>query len=124
MTVQQFFKGLLMTVISVLVVAFGQVPVDYLHLAVTAVIAILAFVGANLPTLISTSEEGKFNLVDFFAALLVLIAAGLTDALALFLIEGKILWVVVGKTVASVTLTFIVSTFFGGPVNKSKKLFA
>jgi hypothetical protein len=123
MTVQQFFKGLLMALISVLVIAFGQQPVEWALLAVTAIAAILAYTGKNLIGLVSTSDEGKFNWINFLSALLVLLATGITESLAMIVVDHKIAVATLLKVCASVTLTYITATFFGPPTKAGKKLF-
>jgi hypothetical protein len=124
MTISQFVKGLCMVLISVAVTFFSQVPVDYALLAVTAVATVLAYSGKNLIGLLSTSDPGKLNLINFFSALLVALATGITESVAMLVVDGKILWIVLLKVVGSVTLTYLAGTLFAGPTVKSKKLFA
>lgn len=122
-TISQFFKGLLMALISVLVVAFSQTPVDYALLAVTAIATVLAYAGKNLFGLFSTSEVWKLNLMNFLSALFVVIATGITQSLAMLVINGQIEWIMLLKVIGSVTLTYLAGTLVSGPTVKSKKLF-
>ena len=123
MTIQTFLKGLFMVLVGVFVAGFSQVPINYALMAVTAIAAILGYTGANFAGFFpSTSELGKFNLIDLAATLLVAISTGVTESIALIVIEHKIIWVVLLKVVGSVTFTFIGSTIFSPPKSQSKKL--
>jgi len=124
MTVSQFFKGLLMALISVLVVAFSQAPVDYALLIVTAIATVLAYTGKNFLGFISTSEQWKLNLYNGLSALLVLIATGITESVAMLIIDGAVAWIVLLKVVGSVTLTYLAGTLISGPTKDSKRLLA
>ena len=111
-----------MAIIGVLVVAFSQVPIDYALMAVTVIATVLAYTGKNLVGLISTSEPWKLNTINFLSALLVLIATGITESVAMLVIDGKIVWIMILKVAGSVTLTYLAGTLLAGPNNKSKKL--
>jgi len=124
MTVSQFFKGLLMALISILVVAFSQAPVDYALLIVTAIATILAYTGKNFLGFISTSEQWKLNLYNGLSALLVLIATGITESVAMLIVDGAVAWIVLLKVVGSVTLTYLAGTLISGPTKDSKRLLA
>ena len=123
MTVAQFFKGLLMALISVLVIAFSQAPVDYSLLAITGIATVLAYAGKNLFGLFSTSEPWKLNAMNWLSALLVVIATGITESLGMLIVDGLIAWVLLLKVVGSVTLTYIAGTLLSGPTVKSKRMF-
>ena len=124
MTVSQFFKGPLMALISILVVAFSQAPVDYALLIVTAIATILAYTGKNFLGFISTSEQWKLNLYNGLSALLVLIATGITESVAMLIVDGAVAWIVLLKVVGSVTLTYLAGTLISGPTKDSKRLLA
>jgi hypothetical protein len=124
MTLQTFIKGILMLIISVLVTGFSQTPVDFALMGVTAVASVLAFTGTNLTGLInSATEPGQFNWADALGALLVAVAASITEYIALIVVEHQMIWPVFFKVVGSATLTYIATTLFSGPKSKSKKLF-
>ena len=123
MTVSQFSKGLLMALISVLVVAFSQVPVDYSLLAITAIFTVLAYAGKNLVGLISTSEPWKLNLLNYGSALLLVIATGISESLGMLIVNGAIEWILLLKVVVSVTLTYIAGTLISGPTKQSKRFY-
>jgi hypothetical protein len=122
MTVQQFFKGLLMAIISVLVVIFSQAPVNYALLIVTAIATVLAYVGKNLIGLISTSDPWKLNLVNFISALIIALATGITESIGMLVIDGKVAWITLLKIVGGVTLTYLASTLVTGKNTDSKQI--
>ena len=124
MTVSQFFKGLLMALISILVVAFSQAPVDYALLIVTAIATVLAYTGKNILGFLSTSEQWKLNLFNGLSALLVLIATGLTESVGMLILDGAVAWIVMLKVAGSVTLTYLAGTLLSGPTKQSKRLIA
>jgi hypothetical protein len=122
MTTQQFFKGLLMAIIAVVVAAFNTVPIDYLLLAVTAFCAALAYAGKNLiPWLHSDSPAGTMSFINMVSALLVALGTGILQAAGLFLIDGAIDWPTLGKVVLSVTFTYLGGTYFAPPYTTEKK---
>lgn len=124
MTVQTFFKGLAMLLISVVVTAFSQGDFNMGLLLATAIAAVLGYVGVNLTKLLdSTTEPGNFNWWDALGALLVAIGTAITESVALIVVEGKLLLPVLLKVVVSTTLTYIAGTLFSGPKAKSRKLF-
>lgn len=125
MTVQQFWKGLLMILISIVVTALSQTPLDVAMLVVTGIAAILPYIGKNLFAIWpSTSPTGAFNLQNVLSSLFILIGSGLTEYLAMIVVNGVIVWPVLLKVVGSITLTYIVTTWLSPPANKSRKLFA
>lgn len=129
MNTQQFFKGLLMSIVSVAVAAFSTTPIDFLLLAVTAVCTILTYTGKNLipwfHELHSDSPSGTLSLVNFASALLIALGAGILQYTGTFLIEGSVDWAILLKVVLSVTFTYLGTTWFAPPYSTEKKrLFA
>jgi len=124
MTTQQFFKGLFMVVVSIIVTAFSQVPVNWALLFATGLAALLAYVGKNLiPVFNSDSQPGTFSFVNFLSALLVALSTGVTEYVALIVVNGVVIWAVFWKVVLSVTFTYVGATFFAPPNSTSKKMF-
>jgi hypothetical protein len=123
MNLQQFFKGLLMALISILVVAFSQSPVDYGLLIATAIATILAYTGKNLIGFISDSDPGKWTIVNTISAGLVALSTAITESIALIVIDHKFIFAVFWKVIASATLTYIAGTLFTPPTKQAKKLF-
>jgi hypothetical protein len=122
MTTQQFLKGLLMALVAVLVTAFTTPPVDYILMAVSAVCAILVYVGKNLITVLhSDSPVGALSLINLISGVLIALGTGLLDGVAMFLIDGVIVWAVLWKYVVFVTLSYITSTLFAPPYNTTKQ---
>lgn len=123
---QQFFKGLLMTLMSILVAAFTSPPVDFLLLAVTAICTAMVYTGKNLVTVLqSDSPPSTISLINILSALLVSVFTGILEGVALFIIDGAIEWAVLWKVAASAGLTYITATFFTPPYSTQKtRLFA
>lgn len=124
MTTQQFFKGLLMTLMSVLVAAFTSPPVDFLLLAVTAICTAMVYTGKNLISVLrSDSPPSTISMINILSALLVAVFTGILEGIGLFLIDGAIDWAVLWKVAASAGLTYITATFFTPPYSKEKSRF-
>jgi hypothetical protein len=121
MSTQQFVKGLLMALISVVVVMFGTTPVDYVLAAITAVCAILTYTGKNLiPWLHSDSPVGALSFINIISGILVALGTGLLDGVTQFLLNGVIIWAVLWKVTLSVTFTYLGATLFAPPYNTTK----
>ena len=124
MTSQQFFKGLLMAVVAVVVAAFSTQPIDFLLLVVTALCAILTYVGKNLISVLhSDSPVGALSLLNLFSGVLVALGTGVLESVGTFLINGVILWPVIWKIVLATTFTYLGGTFFAPPYNTDKVKF-
>ncbi len=125
-TSQQFWKGLGISLISVLVTAFSTMPIQVELLAVTLVCTILSYFGKNLvPWLHSDSPPSSLSLINVVSGVLLALATAFTESVGTYLVEGKVLWAVVLKVTAYTTGTYLLSTFFAPPYNTEKKrLFA
>ena len=125
MTTQQFLKGLMMAIVGVVVAFFSTTPIDYLLMALTAVCAVLTYVGKNLIAVLhSDSPVGAFSFINIVSALLVALGSGILEAGAMVIVNGVILCPVLGKVVGSIVLTYVISTWFSPPYNITKvKLF-
>lgn len=124
MTIKTFFTGLFMALVGVIVAGFSQVPINWALTGMTALAVVLSYTGANLAGFFpSTSEPGKFNLIDLACALLVALSTGITEYLAYIVIDQKVVWTVLLSVVGNVTLSFVASTFFSVPKSKSPRLF-
>jgi hypothetical protein len=125
MTKQTFWKGLFMLVISIVVTALSATPINVAMLVITAVAAVLPYVGKNIFVFFdSTSPPVGFNWINVASGVLIAVGTGLTDYLGQILIEGVVVWPMLWKVVLTVTLTYIVTTFFAPPKIESPKLFA
>ena len=123
MTLQTFLKGLFMSIISVAVVYFSTVPVDYLFMGLAVVSAILVYIGKNAILLLnSESPSGTLSFVNILSGLLLALGVGLLDAGATFLVSGVVLWGVAGKLALSILFTYISTTWLSPPKAQSKKL--
>jgi hypothetical protein len=124
MNTQQFLKGLLMTLISVVVTVFSTTPVDYVLAAVTAVCAVLTYTGKNLiPWLHSDSPVGALSLINIISGVLVALGTGLLNGVAQYVLDGVILWGVLWKVTLSVTFTYLGATLFAPPYSTKRVKF-
>lgn len=125
MTTQQFLKGIVMALMAVLVTAFTSPPVDYVLLVVSAISAVLVYVGKNLfAVLHSDSPTGALSWINLLSGVLIAIGTGLLDGFAMYIIDGVIVWAVLWKYVVFVTLSYLTATLFAPPYNTTKvKLF-
>lgn len=113
----QFWKGLLMTVVGVIVAAFSATPQLVLSMTIVTLIgSVLVYFGVNAfknlrPISIPSTITGR----DAVAALLILIGNGVIEAVVMIAGTGKILWPVFFKVVLSITFTYLGGTLFAGP---------
>lgn len=113
MNTQQFFKGLFMLLVTAVVTAFGQQPINYPLLGVTAVSIILTYSGKNLIAVLhSDSPAGSLSWINLASGLLVALGAGILESVGLYLVEGAILWDIVWKVVLASAFTYLGTTFF------------
>lgn len=124
MSTQQFLKGLLMTLVAIFVTAWTNPPIQWVMVGISAATACLTYTGKNLlpwfQFLHSDSPAGTLSLINILSGLFVVLGAGLLDGLGQYLIEGVIVWSVLWKVVVSITLTYIVSTWFAPPYTSKK----
>ena len=121
MVTSQFLKGLGMAIVGVLVTFFVQTPINWLLMGVTALCAILTYGGKNLiPWLHSDSEPGQFSLINIASALLIALGAGILESVGLYIVEGSIDWLILGKVVLSITLTYFGATVFAPAHNGTR----
>ena len=115
MTVQNFYKGLAMLIVSLVLTALGQTPIDVALLFVTGVSAILGYVGKNM-LFITVSTAAWVKIVS---GLLVAVASGLVEYLGLIVIDHKVIWPVLLKVTGGIFLTYITATFLSPPASQS-----
>jgi hypothetical protein len=118
MTRQQFWKGLAMVIVSLVLTALSQVPLDGALLFVTAVSAILGYVGKNLIFAFATTTV----LAKIVSGALVALGTGITESVGLILVEHKIIWLVFLKVVGSILLTYIGVSLLAPPSAESKQI--
>jgi hypothetical protein len=122
MTTQQFLKGLMMALVAVVVTYFSQTPIDYVMMAIAAVSAVLVYSGKNLiAALHSDSPAGSFSFINVTSALLILIGNGVVDGVAMYYINGALVWAVLGRMLIGVVGTYIISTWFAPPYTTVKQ---
>jgi hypothetical protein len=118
MTVQQFWKGLALLLVSIALTTLGQTPIDVALLFVTVVASLFGYVGKNLAFLIDTTT----GWAKIGSGLLVALGTAIAEGAGLIAVEGKIIWIVFFKVVGGVLLTYIVSTFLMPPATASKQI--
>lgn len=121
MLTTQFWKGLAMVIIGILVSSFSVTPFDLQTTVITLIGSILVYIGINaFPALRPVSIPSTITFRDAVAALLILIGNGIVQSVTMIVTEGKIDWAVMGKIVAGITLTYLTTTFFSGPYSAKK----
>jgi len=111
-----------MVLVSVVLTYFTQNPINYPMMAIAAISAILVYAGKNLIMVLhSNSPAGSLSLINIISALLILIGNGIMDGVAMYLIDGAVAWGVLGKIVVSITLTYVITTWFSPPYSPVKK---
>ena len=118
MTVQNFWKGLALLIVSLALTAFNQVPLDWALLFVGGISSLFGYVGKNLAFVINTTSAW----MKIVSGLLVAVATGISEAVGLIAIEGHVIWLVFFKVVGGVLLTYIVTTFLAPPAAQSKQV--
>jgi hypothetical protein len=121
MNTSQFFKGLLMALVAVIVSLFTAGSINWVLAGVAIVAAILSYFGKNLiPWLHSDSPVGTLSLLNIVSGLLIALSVGILNGVGEFIVSGAIMWAILWKQVAFVTLSYLNSTFFAGPYSLNK----
>lgn len=110
MTTQKFFKGLIMALIAVVINAFNQTPIDYGVLIIMLIGTALLYTGKNL-FIVSDSPSGVINWKDILSGLIIAVGTGVIQYVAMIVTNTAIDWMIFGKVVASVSLTYLAGTF-------------
>jgi hypothetical protein len=114
---KEFWKGLAMTIVGVIVTFITIVPIQWAIMAVTVIGTVFIYFGKNawIPQLRSASKAWRLDAKNFFSALLILIGTGILDAIGMIVIDGKIVWITLLKIIGGVTLTYIGGTWLTPP---------
>jgi hypothetical protein len=118
MTVQQFWKGLAMLIVSMALTAFQQVPLDWAMLFVGGISTLFGYVGKNIVFLIDTTSAWA----KILSGLLIAVGTALAESLGLLAVAGHVIWPLFFKVVGGVLLTYIVTTFLAPPAVQSKQV--
>ena len=119
MTKTAFLKGLIMTLVGVVVVAFQTTPIVWSMLVITLIGTALVYVGKNaLVFLQSPSAPNTLSWQNIVSGVIVAIGSAFVEGVATLAGTGIIDWVTIGKVALSVTLTYLGATLFAGPTNK------
>ena len=118
----QFFKNLLMVLMSVVVTAFSTTPLDTALLIISLISATLIYVGKNafLPALTSVTASGTWNWKNVLSGLLIAIGNGILDGAAMIILNGVIDVKKLLLLTLSIALTYFGATVFNGPTNQTK----
>jgi hypothetical protein len=117
MSKQQFWKGLAMLLVSMLLTALSQTPVDVALLFVTGMSALFGYIGKNILFVTATT-----TLTKIVSGLLIVFGTALTESIGMIAVGGVIIWPVLFKVLAGVFLTYIVTTFLLPPATQSKQI--
>lgn len=112
MEINKFWKGIFL-MLSVLVAAIQSENIVWTATLVTMVLVGGQYYIKNY-LMPSTSDEGKVSWKDVLSTVLLAIIAGLSDSIGQFIVNGAIVWSIVGKTIMSVVITYFTTTFFAG----------
>ena len=79
---QQFLKGLIMTLVGVVVAAIAQVPIVWSMVAITLIGTALVYTGKNafLPSLHSNSPSNTLSWKNILSALLIAVGEAIVEA--------------------------------------------
>ena len=117
MNTQQFFKGLLMTLVA-LFVSMWTTTINWILLGINVVATILTYFGKNLiPWLHSDSPVGQLSMINIISGICIALGTGLLNGLGQYFLTDHIVWASLGKLVLSVTFTYLGSTIFQGSYN-------
>lgn len=120
MNTQQFFKGLLMTLVA-LFISMWTTTINWVLLGINVVSTVLTYFGKNLiPWLHSDSPAGQLSLINIVSGICVALGTGLLDGLGQYFITGQIVWLALGKLVLSIMFTYLGSTVFLPAYNTTK----
>ena len=107
-----------MALVTVVVAAFSQQPIDYLLLAITAVSTILVYSGKNLIAVLhSDSPAGALSWINLLSGILVAVGTGILQGVGTYLVEGAIIWSLVWRVVLSAAFIYLGATFFAPEYN-------
>jgi len=118
----QFFKNLLMVLMSVVVTAFSSIPLDVPMLIIGLIAATLIYVGKNafIPVLTSIAAVGVINWKNVFSGLFIALGNGILDGVAMIIINGAIDVKQLLLLSLSIALTYFGATVFSGPTKQIK----
>jgi hypothetical protein len=108
----KFFKGILLMA-SVIFTALQTGNVVWISTILSAVLVGVGYYVKNY-LLPSNSIEGSLTWRDILSGVLLAVVAGLSDSISSLIVNGVIVWPLLGKTVLTVTITYFTATFFSG----------
>jgi hypothetical protein len=105
----KFVKGLMMMA-AVVFTAMQNPPVVWSVVIFTSVLVGAGYYVKNY-MMQSSSNEGQLNFMDALSVVLLAVITALSDSLSSLVVNGVIVWSLVGKTVLSVVITYISTTY-------------
>ena len=112
----EFWKGLFMAAFGVLAASLSTQPIVWAVVGITILGTILTYVGKNAITALqSTTGPGTLSFVNIISGVLIALGSGITEAVATLVTAGHVQWLVLGKIVITVTMSYLTATFFAGP---------
>jgi len=110
MNASKFVKGLLLMAS----IFFAAVQAGNVAWVSTIVSAILVGAGYYVKNYLSPSDStsGTLSVKDIVSTLLLAVIAALSNSVSSLVVNGTIVWTVLGKEVISVVVTYLSTTFF------------
>ena len=118
MTVQNFWKGLALLLVTLALTAFNQSPIDWALFFVGGISALFGYVGKNIVFIINTTSAWA----KIVSGLLVAVGSGISESVGMIAVSGHVIWPVFFKVVGGILLTYIVTTFLAPPAAQSKSI--
>jgi hypothetical protein len=114
----KLFKGILL-IASVIFTALQTGNVVWASTIISAICVGAGYFVKNY-LIPSDSTQGTLTWKDVLSGVLLTIVAAIGDSISSLVINGVILWSLLGKTVVSVAITYFTTTFFSGQVISTK----
>jgi len=114
---KEFWKGLAMAIVGIIVTFITVVPIQWAIMAVTIIGTVFIYFGKNawIAQLRSVSKAYKLDIKNILSALFILIGTGIINAVGMIVIDGTIVWITLFKIIGGITLTYIGGTWLTPP---------
>lgn len=112
----KFVKGILL-VIGVFLTAIEAGNVVWPVTITTAVVVGVGYAVKNI-WLPSVSADGKFDWQDIASAVILAVTVAIGDSIATLVTNGVMDWLLLGKTILSVVITYFTATYFAPETKK------
>lgn len=103
-------KGILL-IVGVIFTAAQAGNVDWASTLISAICVGLGYFAKNV-WFSSVSEDGVFDWRDIASALIIAIVTSVGQSVSTLVINGVVDWILLGKTVLAVVITYFTATYF------------